>query len=411
MRPNLHILPYFGRTIKLAAPVLTPVSMLIAHTRYERGLCSANPAAPQPELPIGPTEADVAEYEANARVVMPPRRDWEDPAADPEPSRAHDHDWARLVSCVDPLDVNRPLLHASVYRPGMLSGCFSGTIVTPDLAGFHGVVHDPAFAPGSVQWAGRPLHIRLREHHAIDCVPVAVGLDELEWGDDVLNAWLPRSMHMVETGDELILDTRDDEGYAQRSRYATYHAGRSEPYSPYWTGVRQRMLDAIDEDAYVEEGEPEEDGTVEYVKRTPNFVKDIIITGETDGRHGDAWGHYTVVGRVRPWDGLVVLLRTPVCCVYRPTPKPCLTRSAVTDVRPGCWPRTLDLPRIYPRRQLRRPLAGGPVARHRQPSHIRGRIRPHPHPDRVVICSPNLPNTCTHALSAINVQRNRIIYH
>lgn len=31
-------------------------------------------------------------------------------------------------------------------------------------------------------------------------------------------------------------------------------------------------------------------------------------TGESQG---DAWGHFTVMGRVRYWDGLIVLLQTP----------------------------------------------------------------------------------------------------
>ena len=31
----------------------------------------------------------------------------------------------------------------------------------------------------------------------------------------------------------------------------------------------------------------------------------------TDGAHG-AWGSFTFLGRVRPWDGLAVVLRTPV---------------------------------------------------------------------------------------------------
>jgi hypothetical protein len=59
-------------------------------------------------------------------------------------------------------------------------------------------------------------------------------------------------------------------------------------------------------------------------------VRDILITGkvsyavdflrtlaysswtQTGSRHGDAWGHFTIRGRVRAWDGLVVLLRFPV---------------------------------------------------------------------------------------------------
>ena len=36
------------------------------------------------------------------------------------------------------------------------------------------------------------------------------------------------------------------------------------------------------------------------------------LSDQTGEIHGDAWGHFTVVGRVRYWDGLIVLLHTPV---------------------------------------------------------------------------------------------------
>ncbi|KAF8641170.1 hypothetical protein AX17_000805 [Amanita inopinata Kibby_2008] len=40
-------------------------------------------------------------------------------------------------------------------------------------------------------------------------------------------------------------------------------------------------------------------------------IKDIIFTGATDDSHGQAWHHYTFYGRVRPWDGLIGILRVP----------------------------------------------------------------------------------------------------
>ncbi|KAJ7231864.1 hypothetical protein B0H12DRAFT_1146219 [Mycena haematopus] len=38
-------------------------------------------------------------------------------------------------------------------------------------------------------------------------------------------------------------------------------------------------------------------------------IQDIIFTGATDLRHGQAWNHFDFYGRVRLWDGLVTLLR------------------------------------------------------------------------------------------------------
>lgn len=62
-------------------------------------------------------------------------------------------------------------------------------------------------------------------------------------------------------------------------------------------------------------------GKVSYVVAVHMFRPPIF--GQTGERYGDAWGHFTIHGRVRPWDGLVVLLRFPVriYCVrmHKPT--------------------------------------------------------------------------------------------
>lgn len=77
-----------------------------------------------------------------------------------------------------------------------------------------------------------------------------------------------------------------------------------------------------------EEGDEYED----FVEELPSGVQDIIITGEvgflpfsassscsfhqflvqTCERQGEAWGYHSYIGRIRPWDGFVVLLRIPV---------------------------------------------------------------------------------------------------
>ena len=33
---------------------------------------------------------------------------------------------------------------------------------------------------------------------------------------------------------------------------------------------------------------------------------------QTCERQGEAWGYYSYIGRIRPWDGLIVFLRIPV---------------------------------------------------------------------------------------------------
>ncbi|CDO73394.1 hypothetical protein BN946_scf185013.g28 [Trametes cinnabarina] len=49
----------------------------------------------------------------------------------------------------------------------------------------------------------------------------------------------------------------------------------------------------------------------EYLENDCSGIQDIIITGEVLPRHGEAWHHYRFYGRVRKWDGLIVLVRIP----------------------------------------------------------------------------------------------------
>ena len=46
-------------------------------------------------------------------------------------------------------------------------------------------------------------------------------------------------------------------------------------------------------------------------------VQDIAFTGLTETRHGDAWCHYMYYGRLRTWDGLIVLVGVPVSSSLR----------------------------------------------------------------------------------------------
>ncbi|KAL7285040.1 hypothetical protein ACG7TL_000131 [Trametes sanguinea] len=62
-------------------------------------------------------------------------------------------------------------------------------------------------------------------------------------------------------------------------------------------------------DELMSEGVP--DDYEEYIQNDCNGIQDIIITGEVLPRHGEAWHHYRFYGRVRKWDGLVVLVRIP----------------------------------------------------------------------------------------------------
>ncbi|KAK0209134.1 hypothetical protein DFS33DRAFT_1307866 [Desarmillaria ectypa] len=82
-------------------------------------------------------------------------------------------------------------------------------------------------------------------------------------------------------------------------------------------------------EAGADAAENDEDASLDNVPLPPcTGVQDVIITGKTDDRHGQAWNHYTYYGRVRRWDGMIGILRVAVnalfcfpfcgfsCCVF-----------------------------------------------------------------------------------------------
>lgn len=69
--------------------------------------------------------------------------------------------------------------------------------------------------------------------------------------------------------------------------------------------------DETDADSDMEEDEGEEwEATIE--EGPCNGILDVVFTGVTEERHGDAWCHYMYYGRLREWDGLIVLVGVPV---------------------------------------------------------------------------------------------------
>lgn len=79
--------------------------------------------------------------------------------------------------------------------------------------------------------------------------------------------------------------------------------------------LREVVEESSDEDMDSEEDEyasTNEDDVEEYIEAECTGVSDIVITGETLQRHGEAWNHYRFYGRVREWDGLIALVRVPM---------------------------------------------------------------------------------------------------
>ncbi|KAI0673847.1 hypothetical protein C8Q78DRAFT_1068083 [Trametes maxima] len=76
---------------------------------------------------------------------------------------------------------------------------------------------------------------------------------------------------------------------------------------------RDREAEAI-VDELMSDGLP--DDYEEYIDNECSGIQDIIITGEVLPQHAEAWHHYRFYGRVRKWDGLIVLVRLPTLLPY-----------------------------------------------------------------------------------------------
>lgn len=318
----------------MAAPPVTHAALLVWIVRFQWYL-DAEPFDPSSSrLPPdratanalglrGPTIEDIRElknvkvhppercipntdYGPNDCFDDPPEDDQELPATSSDGSRRYDSDWYRLVSCHDPWDTC-PSLRGTVYRLGSLSGSWAGRFLQIDHNVHMNILRNPKlYEDKPVQLYPQPLFFELREHHCLyPNEPVGPGKDDLD-GEDFLNAWLPRDCEIKHLNDAI-------EVYDPTTRsstcYETYQPqGPSGP--PYSPQVYQKLQDSGICNEWIEDSQDADDEE-DFAVHEQSGVRDILITGQTGEKHGAAWGHFNIIGRVRPWDGMVTLLRTP----------------------------------------------------------------------------------------------------
>lgn len=279
---------------------------------------------------IGPTFEDIHDFHYHVRVNEPSgastivhtsEGDSHSPEPSVEGSRRYDEDWTRLVACHD-LQLGDMALRGPVYQIGSLHGCWAGRFVEPHFDAHMNVLlgRRPSHHVSLFQ---KPLYWTLREHHCLNSETLSIGVHD-SGVDDILNAWWPRGYTLEPLEDAILVH---DPYTGQVSRYETFIPGDSAHYSKQscdefgkdWISSTAdakeisavslpepgaAALDAIDANI------DDDDEYVDYVEHLSSGISDILVTGET-GSPGDAWGHYQVIGRVRPWDGFIVLLQIP----------------------------------------------------------------------------------------------------
>ncbi|KAF8903700.1 hypothetical protein CPB84DRAFT_1961070 [Gymnopilus junonius] len=342
--PSKSEVVHYSHRLVLSAPVVAPAAILSLVVQADTFQDSANIPGSVNRLPqnrasaiaqgrSGPTAADIIDYHLNTR---PPTLKRCNPVIDPcyvesleeEELKAtvqstggsvtHDEDWYRLVACYDPWVGDMPL-RGIVYKPGTLAGRWAGRLL---------VAYAPFFIKGYLieTLLHNPLYWELQEHHCLSPnYPLPAGLGD-QWGDDILNAWLPRGLTFSHSEDAV---EAYDPTTGHTTRYETVIPGKAALYSSMSASEKlskawiSRASDGeIADDCATSPVSPSEIGpdsdTVddddEYydtMSQLSSGVSDILITGKTGEHYGEAWGHFTIYGRVRPWDGLIALLRIP----------------------------------------------------------------------------------------------------
>ncbi|KAJ8520732.1 hypothetical protein ONZ45_g2457 [Pleurotus djamor] len=148
--PHLPLPPatrttHYTHPLTLSLPLLSTSATLLYISRGETNLDERGPPDTS-RMPSSREEADLVGVRATAgdvreawgvRVGVPCVERGEEDDADgedeeeeeEEESRKYDTDWSRLVSCYDPWNEEESPLRGPVYRPGTLSGTWSGRFI------------------------------------------------------------------------------------------------------------------------------------------------------------------------------------------------------------------------------------------------------------------------------------------
>ncbi|KAI0275292.1 hypothetical protein BC834DRAFT_840152 [Gloeopeniophorella convolvens] len=347
---------HFGRVIRFRTPPITTAAKLIYFSRREiiplvipQTLPPDRPTALAQGITWGQTQEDIREVNSHAGAQFVPASHWEwKSTLTPEqrvieeegvcrrdllaPSAAWDNDWERFTACWDPWADSD--LKGVVYTFGSMDGLWQGRLLIPEHSGYLALVtsaeypeHFGETSPFMSTW---PLFMRLKEHHCISPqhpVPVG-GPEDDEFDDGVRNAWFP-AVDLAERGNRATLTYRVD-GEQLKSEHETYVEGRRNSHNEATCRICLRRVEEEERTRRIEANAPprhadyesdfaaaglgrvsDSDDDEDTYESTCSGIQDIIFTGETDANHGMAWGRFTFLGRVRPWDGLLALVRVP----------------------------------------------------------------------------------------------------
>lgn len=143
---------HYGHSLAVGVPLLSAAAKILYFTRRQLRPFTVPNALPVNRAhalqlnvtAIGPTQADIIECNAFKSVQYPPKTKWdwwadlteEELALEGEGiwhhklkanSARYDHDWARLISCIDPWSITE--VRGPVFQYGSLHGLWNGRLV------------------------------------------------------------------------------------------------------------------------------------------------------------------------------------------------------------------------------------------------------------------------------------------
>ncbi|KAG8750734.1 hypothetical protein FRC11_010111 [Ceratobasidium sp. 423] len=345
LRNRTEVVTHMGRSLQLAPPRASVAAIMAFMVRLERnGPIPARPAPVIPNLPAHIQQLAHPGLTVYPRTRYPnfhgPGSTEFDGRVNRTGSAAYDIEWRRILQCGNPF-ADLGLKVMPIFRPGDLAGNWEGRAVFLTFDAFRDMVAGVPGAVTSGRIAQQPLAWRIREHHLLHRhrrIPLGREDDEVAGeilpAGDALDAYIPQAAQFIHHGEVKLksaLDPIDSLKICfQPSKFSTRRLEVRIPDSTTLLGYRSYNYTTLDyptdppptqiqTDSAVLVPESMEMDTVmspDWNQPQPpklgdgdhefdEKILDTLITGEGHS----ASGSFKLRGRVRAWDGLIILVK------------------------------------------------------------------------------------------------------
>ncbi|KAG8715578.1 hypothetical protein FRC11_002753 [Ceratobasidium sp. 423] len=326
LRNRTEVVMHMGHRLQLAPPRASVAAIMAFMVRLERN--GPIPAQPAPVIPNLPAQI---QHPGHPGLTVYPRTRYPtfcgpgstefDGRVNRTGSATYDLEWRRILQCGNPF-ANLKFKAMPMFRPGDLAGHWEGRFVFLPFDAFRDML---AGVPGAVTngpIAQQPHVWRIREHHLISRrrrIPLGRESDSVT-GEKLpvgapLDAYIPTGAQFIPHGEPnefishrlevRIPDSTTPLGYRSYN-YTTLDGPTDLPPTQLpiteVAGVPKTVDMDMDLSSDWDRPQPTlGDGDDEFEEE----ILDTLITGEGHS----SWGSFKLRGRVRAWDGMIILVK------------------------------------------------------------------------------------------------------